>query len=118
MLYKIKYSYQTGDSFHQEDQEDILEFEWSKLEIVKEALRRIGEHYKWFQSKESYIEKELPQPKWFNVDADHVTNEKYLINLPLDNGKEVQFFCPWCGYFETLYGAEIVTEDSDMKIEF
>ena len=121
MKYKIKYHYQTGDSFHTEECEDILEFEWGDLEIAKESLKRINEHYKWYQSKNSYFREDSPEkPEWHNVNSEHVhlSGEHNLMNIRMDNGKEVQFWPPWCGYFESLHWAEIITEDSDMKIEF
>ena len=117
MKHKIKYFYQTGDSFHTEDAKDVLEIEWDDLSVAKESLKRIKEHYKWYQSLEHSWEDELPEPNWFNVTEKDELMRKYLINLPLDNGKEYQFHAPWCGYFETLYGAEIISEDDDMKFE-
>jgi len=113
-LYRIKYSYRTGDSFHSEDCVSTLEFEWRDLEKAKEALKRIKEHYAWYESKENYYgrKKELEKPAWHNVNSEHVqlSGEHYLINIEMDNGNEVQFWAPWCGYFEHLYGAEIVVD--------
>lgn len=43
MKYKIKYFYKTGNSFHTEDKEDVLEFDWENIELAKEALKRINE---------------------------------------------------------------------------
>ena len=56
--------------------------------------------------------KEVEKPEWHNVNSEHVklSGEHYLINIPMDNGNEVQFWAPWCGYFESLYGAEIVPD--------
>jgi hypothetical protein len=120
MKYKIKYCYQTGDSFNTEVREDILEFDWDDLDIVKESLKRINEHYKWYSYNENYYSRreKVEKPDWHNVDTSHVSSEHYLMNIRMDNGKEVQFWPPWCGYFESLHWAEIITEDSDMKIEF
>jgi hypothetical protein len=120
MKYKIKYCYQTGDSFHTEQLTKVLEFEWEDLEISKESLKRIKEHWKWYSYKTNYYgyKEEVEKPNWHNVDTSHVTDEHYLMNIRMDNGKEVQFWPPWCGYFESLHWAEIITEDSDMKIEF
>jgi hypothetical protein len=118
--YKIKYSYRTGDSFHTEDLEDILEYDWDDLEFAKESLKRIKEHYAWYSYKTNYYSKmdEVAKPEWHNVNYSHVSDEHYLMNIRMDNGKEVQFWPPWCGYFETLYGAEITIEgDSDMSFE-
>ena len=40
---------------------------------------------------------------------------EYCMRLKADNGKYLQEGNFWCGYFETLYGAEIVSEDKSMK---
>lgn len=121
-IYKIKYDYHTGDSFTSIDKEDILEFEWKDLHIVKECLKRIKEHYSWYDSIENsyYRDKKIEKPTWHNVNVQihHKSNEHCLLNLPMDNGKEIQFWPPWIGYFERLYGAEIIVEgDTDMKFE-
>jgi len=118
--YKIKYHYQTGDSFHTEELEEVLEYDWNDLEIAKESLKRIKEHYEWYSYKTNYYGRadEVSKPEWHNVDSSNVSDEHYLMNIRMDNGKELQFWPPWCGYFETLYGAEIVIDgDSDMSFE-
>jgi len=115
-MYQIKYHYETGDSFHTEDREEILEYEWEDLKVAKEALRRIEEHYAWYESISRGHLDELPRPKWHSIKPGSTAKdmEHYLINIPMDNGKEVQFWAPWCGYFETLYGADIVIGGKDM----
>lgn len=43
------------------------------------------------------------------------------IVLYTDKGKPFQFWCPWCGYFETLHTAKIIKKnpiDNDMEINF
>jgi len=116
-VYQIKYSYETGNSFGREDREEILEYEWEDIDVAKEALRRIKEHYKWYESiAKWYVDDEIPKPKWHNISTRGISKdtEHNLINVPADNGKEYQFWPPWCGYFETLYGAEIVVSGKDM----
>ena len=116
MKYRIKYEYKTGDSFHTREEKSILEYEWEDIEIAKEALSRIREHYKWYEYMESPRWRgKVPIPKWFKVSEKNEDIMHHLINLPMDNGKEVQFYAPWCGYFETLYGAEIVVSDSEYE---
>ena len=120
--YLIKYYYHTGDSFTSVDKEDVLEFQWKNLDIAKECLRRIKEHYLWYQSIENYrfVEDKVDKPEWHNVKIERhfKSNEHCLLNLPMDNGNEIQFWPPWIGYFEMLYGAEIITSvDTDMKFE-
>lgn len=123
-MYKIKYHYQTGNSFGSEEREDILEYEWKDLDVAKECLKRIKEHYRWYQSHEnrySFRNEEVVKPAWHNIDMGKrmiKSDEHYLMNMPMDNGNEIQFWPPWCGYFEHLYGAEIIIEgDTDMRFE-
>lgn len=117
LIYKIKYFYQTGDSFNTYDSEDVLEMAWKNLDNAKSALRRIKEHYDWYkyENRESWhkYDKEVEEPKWHK-------GEKYdmTIKVMLDNGKEVKFSAPWCGYFERLHNAEIIADDPDLRIEF
>jgi len=52
-MIKILINYNTGDSFHDEDNiEEHLEMTWENLEIAKENLQRIKEHYKWYYDNE------------------------------------------------------------------
>jgi hypothetical protein len=120
-VYFIKYSYYTGSSFGSEDREEVLEFYWSSLEKAKEALQRIKEHYRWYKNVEDhYAHEKVEKPKWHNITGNYIDkyNEHYMINLELDDGTEVHFWAPWCGYFEGLYDAKIVVngEDTDFKI--
>jgi hypothetical protein len=123
-IYRIKYSYYTGNSFGSEDREDVLEFEWKDLEKVKEALQRIKEHYAWYksieESRSSWRDvKELEKPTWHKLTGNYIDkyNEHNMLNLEMDNGNEVQFWAPWCGYFEGLYGAQIVVDGDEMSFE-
>jgi hypothetical protein len=149
--YRIKISYRTGNSFRSEDTEDTLEIGWNNLDIAKQNLQFIKEHYEMYKDLDAYTPKkskeqwyELNQNKeWFvyekvlyykdnAIDERHrfkYNNEdlKYMpdntmaqncIKLKLDNGNDFQMWCFWCGYFETLYSAEIEMDDSDMKITF
>jgi hypothetical protein len=43
---------------------------------------------------------------------------QYCLNFKMDNGNNVRINAFWCGYFETLYSAEIEIDNSDMKIKF
>lgn len=114
MKYQIKYKYETGNSFGCEDSEDILEYDWNDLSNAKNALKRIQEHYMWYCNVESHSrEKSIEKPLWHNVTISDMTSIHCILNLKLDNGKEIQFWPPWIGYFEKLHGAEIINIDSD-----
>jgi hypothetical protein len=118
-MYKIKYNYTTGDSFQSHDEEDVLEFEWTNLDLAKECLQRIKEHYRWYKSFGDHRMHREKKPWWHNVKGNLHSDDHYLLNVRMDNGEDVQFMAPWCGYFETLHSAEIFEDgNTDMKIIF
>lgn len=43
---------------------------------------------------------------------------QYNLILKTDNGNDWQFMAPWCGYFERLEWAEVVVDNSDMRVDF
>jgi len=99
MIYEIQIDYGTGDSFHSEDIEgEPIGIVNENLEMAKENLRRIKEHYKKYSDSSDF-------------------DERYELELLLDEG--VHKITPfWIGYFETLHGAKIVTlGDNDMSFE-
>jgi len=118
-MYKIKVSYQTGDSFGTEDVEMTLDFDWTDINVVTQNLKRIKEHYEMYQEMaESYhapfkeMKKKYGKKDWF-VDNngntwDPAGTASRSLCLYLDDGAKFNYSCPWCGYFETLYGAEII----------
>jgi hypothetical protein len=110
--YKIKVEYETGDSFGRQDTSTILEMEWKTLAFAKVALARIREHYDWYSYQNCYRrfgrDKGPAEPEWHKgLDC-----SESLI-LVLDNGNEVKFWPPWCGYFERLYGASIILPEEE-----
>jgi hypothetical protein len=123
--YKIKVCYQTGDSFSSEESTEIIEeFSWESEEVAKRNLQRIGEHYKLYMlfNKEYNISKEqLTEAKknakktdWF-IDNNYW---EYSLKIELDDGTFKELTTRWCGYFESLWSAEIVCDKSDTKITF
>lgn len=133
MRYQIRYYYQTGDSFKSQDAESRLEMSWEKLDVAKQNLQRIKEHYEMVNAinaaeweirmgrgKQEDITVQYENKDWFVSHEDYTMRENCII-LYSDNGKPWQFWCPWCGYFERLHYAEIIpveTENNDMKINF
>ncbi len=93
MKYKIKISYQTGDSFGSEDTVDYLELTWDNLENAKENLQRIKEHYNFYKSTDYYrgtrkdyinlmksmVDKPwfVNEPKLFHIISDNCIDEKH-----------------------------------------
>lgn len=130
--YKIRVDYNTGDSFHSEHNvEGWLEPTWTSLEIAKENLQRIKEHYEYYDKLNNNYEwrnksdkeikkfkKEISKKVWFAP--------KYEFNLMLktDEGKEFEFSASlYCGYFERLNSAEIIdyvkpNTNTDRKVYF
>lgn len=113
MRYTIEVSYKTGDTFQSYDTSHELGISWENLDMAKEALRRIKEQYEVETDNEHaerwgrfYPEAKFRDPKdfkWYSPKYPEVS-----IMLPLDDGTEHCHGTPWRGYFEHLYGAEIV----------
>lgn len=132
MNYKIKIIYDIGDSFnHYTDQEKYLDHTWTRLDIAKQNLKRIQDHYKLyldtnkigqfnFSPKQirNKIDKAKKEP-WFNEDPVW-KNWTLSINLLDNNGNIYDEYAFWCGYFETLRSAEIEIdkEENDLKVSF
>jgi len=113
--YKILIFYRTGSSDHTYDDEGYLDGTWKNIEIIKENLQRIKEHYLWYESiyiTGSRHNKKIEKPHWYTNKYDG------SIKLKLDDGTEYEMSAFWCGYFETLYGAkaEPVKENDNLEI--
>jgi len=52
--YRIKISYSTGNSFGSQDTTDYIELVWNSLDVAKENLQRIKEHYDMYCGVDSY----------------------------------------------------------------
>ncbi len=103
-MYRIKYNYDTGDSFaNYPDNEEFLELEWQNIEVARANLVRIKEHYEQYRKVNSW--------------GGRGNDQEYCINLYTDDNVKMQIMAPWCGYFESLNSAEIVGKTFD-KIEF
>lgn len=129
MKYNIEITYDTGDSFHTEyDVKQNLELEVKNLDIAKENLQRIENHYKFYEAKKR-LERNwyFKDKKQKSLDEEIIKSapgclwyvKKYpdgCINLVLDDGKKWQISAFWCGYFEKLTSAEIIfSKDGDLK---
>lgn len=125
-MYKIKYWYETGNTFGREDDEGILEYDWTKIEVAKENLKRIEEHYKYYEATYDgrYIRSQDDKKRIESIKDNskdkgwYVAGNSCCLKLIGDSGEEWQIWAPWCGYFESLYGAEIITIEEGMKISF
>lgn len=131
MKHKIKIEYRTGDTFNSSDETDYLDIEWNDLSAAKKSLKAIEEHYhlymlfekEWNADKNQLREalEEAKKKDWFYCESEKCKSGywKYNVGLTLDDGS-IKFVSTgmWCGYFETLFGAEIESVDDGRKISF
>ena len=125
MTWTINISYQTGNSFGNEDACDEIGCSWTDLNKAKEALQRIKSHYDAYAATNDYWSPKGPQAAdfakepWFWKQDPGVWQHCLIVER--DDGTEQRISAFWCGYFETLYSAEIVSNASfntDMKVTF
>lgn len=114
MTYKVIYSYETGGTFELHDEEREFEYRFDSEELAQEALQRMREHYDWQFSVDNYREEDVPQPKWWKKEP---SKYKYLadwsFNVKGNDGNDVYLYGgSYLGYFETLYGAEVVSAET------
>lgn len=50
MIYRIKIEYCTGNSFGSNDEIRCIDLEWQDLNVAKQNLQRIDEHYKQYEN--------------------------------------------------------------------
>ncbi len=115
-MYNIKIQYQTGDSFSTAEREETIEMEWVHLDRAKESLKRIQNHYEFYQKHDNIWEKpegvELPEGVLWDDE-----NKMICLELIADNGDPFRYGCFWVGYFESLRSATIVRSFKDIKYE-
>lgn len=117
MKFKIKYCYNTGDSDHTtRDLEDYLELVWSNLDVVKENMRRIKEHYDWYRNG-AWEDKALNKHWAVKAPDGKRILYSYCIILKSDDGADWQFSAPWCGYFESLNWIEICIDSERITMD-
>ncbi len=112
MKYKIEIQYHTGDSFHSYDAEQFLPGDWENHDIIRENIKRIREHYEWFERNHGRTyhfenKTKISEPEW------HKGKLEYTITLKLDNGIEYDQSVFWCGYFESLLGAKAIAQEEE-----
>lgn len=109
-MYKIKVTYKTGDSFSTRDTEGLIEHVWTNLEVAKQNLKRIQEHYAWYESTRFSFRTELPKPSFAHPE------HEWSLKLLHDDGQEFDYGSFWIGMFETLYGLEIILDLPKVEI--
>lgn len=129
--YRIIINYDTGDSYHQENNliESVFscgnEFQVSNLEIAKQNLKRLEEHHIFYLEVKDFgrlhftkaeinqKEKEIMQKDWCVK-----THWEYMIYLLNDDNEKVECNCFWHGYFERLNSIELEIVNPSFKISF
>jgi hypothetical protein len=115
---KIYYNYNTGDSFYEENNiEEVLEGEYTNLDIAKANIKRIEAHYKYYREINGYNNKSDTEIRGRYKREDwYVEGYDFNIKLQANNGEFYQIHAPWCGYFESLNSVEIKSNNDNMKI--
>ena len=117
MSYQIKISYSDGDSESTWDSEEYVNLEWENLDVAKENLKRIKQHYKEYEFLNGWHSWETTN-KEFNRRVENLKKFPWhsppdwhsAIILKTDSGENFTANVFWCGYFERLKSAEIVDE--------
>ena len=112
----IKASYQTGDSFRTEDTEELLGYVVEKRETARLALSYLKKHYESvenhgaysFRKKQQDVSKEI----WY-AKSEWSNGWECSVMLPLDDESLIKVSVPYTGYFERLYGLDIVSAESE-----
>lgn len=74
--YRIKISYSTGNSFGSEETSDYLEMTWQNIDIAKENLQHIKEHYDMYRNINS--RSNLTTQEWLRINKD----KDWFVNKP------------------------------------
>jgi len=127
-MYRIKITYDTGDSFHRKD--DVVEYlklEFKNIDKAKQALKDIEEHYycymirdkEWSagdEDKERALNRAKKSPWYYSPEKKAFAGSwHFAILLKNDEGLRVNEHVFWTGYFEHLVGADIeCTQDEGL----
>lgn len=115
MQYEIKITYQTGNSFGSNEEEDIIPYEWTDFNKVQEALKAINDHhianneyeFSSYNDRDKLYEKYINEP-WLELGFG--SDFRFSLKMPLDNGTYQSFSAFWHGHFERLISVEIITK--------
>jgi hypothetical protein len=126
--YQIQVTYQTGNSFSSEEVTELWGPTYSNEDVAKRNLQRIKEHYELYmlhnkdwnadKTQLKVALKKASHKDWFAGEGKSHQYWEYSLKLELEDGTFRKQSVHWCGYFESLWNAEIVTEKSDSKISF
>ena len=117
MTYTIEIHYKTGESFGSHEETAEVGCVWEDKAQAQLALSYIKDHYEHYKQvsdwsakvNEKDMNKIVSKKPWVTEKIDYW---QYGLTLPCGYTKQrVSAF--WCGYFETLYGAKIISVEDD-----
>lgn len=95
-------------------QEIIASFEGNDWLVSEKKLAAFKSENDWWCIDER--EKNNHEKQGYTIgEVYDETMAENCLKLFTYDGKVFQLWAPWCGHFETLYGAEIIVDNSDMK---
>lgn len=123
-MYTFEIDYTDGDSFHSERTTRELEYRWN-LDVAKENLKRMKEHYKAYSSRNGYVScmmkkmedellAEIKDKSWFVAKAMYGYGngtgdwENHIMSKENDGTEKEYSTYTWTDYFAILHGARIV----------
>lgn len=115
MTYAIEMVYTTGDSFGSHEETEVVGCLWEDKEQARLALSYIKEHYEFYKEANAWrstktakdMEKAVKNKPWVELDY-----WEYGLILPVGNSTQ-RISAFWCGYFETLHSATIISVGDD-----
>lgn len=126
MMYTIRITYETGDSFGSSTEEDEIPMLWCNLDTAQLALESIKEHKEAFEHiRKTRYKAEEDEVRiryeassfWWDYDS-----PEYSLMLFDDTGRLQKVHAFWIGYFENIKVAEIIQYQEEgeraMKIVF
>lgn len=128
-MYTITIHYKDGDSFKTWESDTTLDGQW-ELDVAKENLKRIKEHYTAYDKRNNYVSmgknenpllEELKKERWFSPKVESWDSWEYSLVLLENDGTTKKYSTRWCGYFERLISAKVVAivpEENDMEFEW
>ena len=128
-MYTITIHYKDGDSFKTWESDITLDGKW-ELDVAKENLKRIKEHYTAYDKRNNYVSmgknenpllEELKKERWFAPKVEYWDSWEYSLVLLENDGSSKKYSTGWCGYFERLISAKVVAivpEENDMEFEW
>ena len=116
--YKIQVRYITGHSLKSEEDIKLLDLEWNNLDIAKENLQAIKEHYQFYTEIDK-VTSEKEHRKVFTKYENNwwlVKDSEASMRLKTDNGNTMRQYNFWCGYFERLLEVNIIGGDLSFRV--